>query len=80
LLASALRCPVLLVFGIYCGGNRYRLYCEPFAERVVLARADRAAALHRYVQAYAARLEQIVREHPYNWFNLYNFWEPNRRY
>lgn len=78
LLAAALRCPVLLVFGLYRGGNRYELFCEPFAERILLPRSDRAGALQRYVQAYAARLEQVAREYPYNWFNLYDFWHPTR--
>ncbi len=80
LLAAALHCPVLLVFGIYLGGNRYELFCEPFAERIVLPRKEREAALQRYLQAYATRLEQLARAHPYNWFNLYNFWEPTQPY
>jgi predicted LPLAT superfamily acyltransferase len=80
LLASALRCPVYLVFGVYRGGNRYELFCEPFAERIVLARGDREGALQGYAQAYATRLEQIARAHPYNWFNLYNFWDPKQPY
>jgi predicted LPLAT superfamily acyltransferase len=80
LLSSALRCPVFLVFGIYRGKNRYELFCEPFAERIVLPRKEREAALNRYVQAYAARLESIAREHPLNWFNLYNFWHPTQPY
>jgi predicted LPLAT superfamily acyltransferase len=80
LLASALRCPVLLVFGIYRGGNRYELFCEPFAERITLPRSDREGALRSYAQAYATRLEEIARAHPYNWFNLYNFWDPKQQY
>jgi predicted LPLAT superfamily acyltransferase len=80
LLASTLKCPVLLVFGIYLGGNRYEVRCEPFAQRVELPRGDREAALARYAQAYATRLEEIARAHPYNWFNLYNFWNPHRPY
>jgi predicted LPLAT superfamily acyltransferase len=79
LLAAALHCPVLLVFGIYLGGNRYELFCEPFADRIVLPRKDREGALQGYVQAYAQRLERVAREHPYNWFNLYDFWEPTRK-
>jgi predicted LPLAT superfamily acyltransferase len=78
LLSAALRCPVLLVFGIYLGKNRYQLFCEPFAERIILPRKERATALQSYVQAYAARLEHIARAHPHNWFNLYNFWDPTR--
>lgn len=77
LLAAALRCPVLLVFGIYRGGNRYDLYCEPFAERIVLPRGDRECALQAYAQRYAARLEHFARLYPYNWFNVYDFWNPS---
>ncbi len=76
LLAASLRCPVLLVFGIYRGGNRYDLHCEPFAERIELPRASRERALRDYAQAYAARLEHFARQNPYNWFNLYDFWDP----
>lgn len=76
LLASSLRCPVLLVFGLYLGGNRYALYCEPFADKVTLPRGDREGALREYVQAYAARLEHFAKAHPYNWFNIYDFWNP----
>src|SRR5438105_2326472 len=32
LLAATLRCPVILFFGLYRGGNRYEIYFEPFAE------------------------------------------------
>jgi predicted LPLAT superfamily acyltransferase len=76
LLASALRCPVLLVFGIYRGGNRYDLHCEPFAERIVLPRGDRERALNDYAQRYAARLEHFAQLYPYNWCNIYDFWHP----
>ncbi|HEX8777818.1 MAG TPA: acyltransferase, partial [Rhodanobacter sp.] len=38
LLANALQVPVLLCFGLYLGGNRYRLVFEPFAERVAIPR------------------------------------------
>jgi predicted LPLAT superfamily acyltransferase len=79
LLASALRCPVLLVFGVYRGANRYELFCEPFAERVILPRGDRERALKEYVQRYAARLEHFARLDPFNWFNVYDFWNPGAR-
>lgn len=77
LLAAALRCPVFLVFGIYRGKNRYDLYCEPFAERIELPRGDRERALAQYVQAYASRLEHFARQYPFNWFNVYDFWNPS---
>lgn len=75
LLASLLKCPVYLVFGLYFEPNRYELFCEPFAERIELPRAQRAQALADVVQRYATRLEHYVRLAPDNWFNFYDFWQ-----
>lgn len=74
ILASVLQVPVFLAFGIYDGGNRYRIRFERLAERVVLPRANRTAAVNGYAQAYADRLEAQVRAAPYNWFNFFDFW------
>lgn len=76
LMASSLGCPVLFVCGIYRGGSWYEMHCEPFADRIVLPRGAREEALQRYAQAYADRLEYYARTYPYNWFNLYDFWNP----
>jgi predicted LPLAT superfamily acyltransferase len=73
-LAAAMHCPVLLTFGLHTPPNRYDLYCEPFAERVVLPRKQREAALHAEVQRFATRLEHYCRLRPDNWFNFYDFW------
>ncbi|HEX5660238.1 MAG TPA: hypothetical protein VFX59_23750 [Polyangiales bacterium] len=74
ILAAALRCPVYLTFGLYRGGTRYDLYCEPFADAIELPRKGRAEALQATVQRFATRLEAYVRKAPYNWFNFYDFW------
>ena len=74
LLASTLRCPVYLTFGLYRDPDGYDLYCEPFAERVELPRGRRNEALAEYARAYARRLEHYVRLAPDNWFNFYDFW------
>jgi predicted LPLAT superfamily acyltransferase len=74
LLASMLRCPVYLTFGLSRDPDTYDLYCEPFADPVVLPRGNRQEALRSYVQAYAERLEHFARKHPDNWFNFYDFW------
>lgn len=74
LLASILKCPVYLTFGIYRDPDTYDLYCEPFADPIVLPRKDRQGALREYVARYAERLEHYARKAPDNWFNFYDFW------
>ncbi len=74
LLAAALECPIYLSYGLFTPPNRYDLHCELFAERVDIPRANRQQAVASYVGAYAARLEQICRSAPNNWFNFFDFW------
>ena len=74
ILASLLNCPVYLTFGLYTEPNRYDLYCEPFAERLVLPRKDRQRALEAEVLRYAQRLEHYCRKAPDNWSNFFDFW------
>ncbi len=74
LIASALKVPVQLGFGLYRGGNRYDLRFEPFADPVDVPRRDRRAALQALIRRYAARLETMARSAPYNWFNFYDVW------
>ena len=74
LLAHALKVPVVLCFGLYLGGNRYRLVFEPFSDRVEIPRHDRAPVLDALIARYAQRLEHYIRVAPYNWFNFYDFW------
>jgi predicted LPLAT superfamily acyltransferase len=73
-LASVLRCPVYLTFGLYSAPNRYDLYCEPFAEEIHIPKRNFEAATRDYAQRYANRLEYYCRLAPYNWFNFYDFW------
>ncbi|WP_321891295.1 glycosyltransferase family 2 protein [Paraburkholderia tropica] len=72
-LAHALACPVYLLF---CLKERsgYRLYFEPFAERIELPRRGRAEHIADWAQRFASRLEHHCRKAPYQWFNFYDFW------
>jgi predicted LPLAT superfamily acyltransferase len=74
ILASVLKCPIYLVFGLYFEPNRYELFCERFADRIDLPRRNREAALKDVVSRYAERLEDYCRRAPHNWFNFYDFW------
>lgn len=75
-LATLLRRRVIFMVGLYRGGNRYDVHFEllaDFSSRPVNA-AEREQRIREAVQAYAARLESLCREAPYNWFNFYDFW------
>lgn len=73
--ASALHVPVVLAFGLYRGGRRYDLHFERFAFELPRNRRERSAALEQVVQRFADRLAHFARQAPYNWFNLYDFWD-----
>jgi len=75
LFAAALRVPVVLAFGLYRGGNRYELHFERFQFELPRDRQQRNAALVEVVQRFADRLAHFARMAPYNWFNLYDFWD-----
>jgi predicted LPLAT superfamily acyltransferase len=79
LLAHTLQVPVVLCFGLYLGGNRYRLIFEPLADRVEIPRQNRGPALDALIARYAQRLEHYVHVAPYNWFNFYDFWQQDLR-
>lgn len=75
-LAQLLRRRVIFMVGLYRGGRRYEVRFETLAD--FSARVDDAAErerlVHEALQRYVARLEALVREAPYNWFNFHDFW------
>lgn len=71
-LAARSGAPILMCFGLYGGGNRYRI---EFVEFGPTASSDsRGAALQPAIDRYAALLEQYARRYPLNWFNFYPYW------
>ncbi len=73
-LAATLDVPVVLFFGVRTGPRAYETMFVPLAERIVLERTGRAAALGAWIGRYARELEACCRAHPFNWFNFYDFW------
>ncbi len=74
-LASLLKAPIILFFGIYRGGNRYEVHFELFADAVTIDRQHRDREIPQWTQRYADRLEHYCRLAADNWFNFYDFWE-----
>ena len=77
-LASILKVPVVLFFGLYRGGNRYEIHFELFAEEITINRQHRDQEVQQWTQRYADRLEHYCRLAADNWFNFYDFWEEQR--
>ena len=75
LLAATMRCPVILFFPLYRGGNSYEIYFEHFADEITLDRNHRTKDIQLWMQRYTERLEHYARLAPYNWFNFYPFWD-----
>src|SRR6185312_1367408 len=72
-LAHVLECPVLLFFCVR-EGRGYRVYVEPFADRIVLPREGRMQAAAAWAGRYAARLGDYATRFPLQWYNFYDFW------
>jgi predicted LPLAT superfamily acyltransferase len=73
ILAAILRCPVNLIFALRQQGKLH-IYCEPFADPLLLPRADRQQALQHAIDRYAERLEHYALQSPLDWFNFFDFW------
>ncbi|WP_428944153.1 glycosyltransferase family 2 protein [Pantoea sp. FN060301] len=74
ILASILRCPVNLIFALRQQGKLH-IHCEPFADPLLLPRADRQNALQQATDRYAGRLEHYALQSPLDWFNFFDFWQ-----
>lgn len=73
-IAAMLGRPVILMVGLYRGGNRYDLHFERLVDEPKLERSRRDTQIREWAGLYAARLEHYCRLAPYNWFNFYDFW------
>lgn len=73
ILAALMRCPTLLIFALKQQGKLH-IHCEPFADPLLLPRADRQGALQNAVDRYARRLEHYALQAPLDWFNFFDFW------
>ena len=74
-IAAILRQPVVLMFGLYRGGNRYDVYFEQLVDMGQADRAQRDALIEPSLRRYVLRLEHYCRMAPYNWFNFHDFWK-----
>lgn len=77
-MAALMRRPVLLMVGLYAGGNRYDIHFETLADFSAIPAGGREAAVQAAMARYAELLEQHCRAAPYNWFNFFDFWRTSK--
>jgi predicted LPLAT superfamily acyltransferase len=75
-LAMLLKRRVIFMVGLFLGGRRYDVRFETMADfrDPPSDPAEREALIRQALLAYVARIEQLCREAPYNWFNFHDFW------
>ena len=74
-LAALLERPIILMFGLYQGANRYNIYLERLVDLRHVPHSERDVAIEQSVRQFARRLEHYCRASPYNWFNFYDMWK-----
>ena len=71
-LAAQRDVPVLCVFVMKEGRRKYKVLLERLPDPEGATRQERIQAL---ADAYASRLEAVVRRYPHQWYNFYDFWK-----
>lgn len=74
MLAMVLKVPIVMCTAVYDGSNRYQIRFKLISEGTPVPRKERQQRLAENLTKYVDELQHIVRSHPYNWFNFYNFW------
>ncbi len=72
-IAAIAGCPIITCFAIRTGKRRYAFSAFP-PQVLDAAPAQREQAVGEAVQLYASRVEAMVKRHPLQWFNFYDFW------
>ena len=68
LLALVSRAPLFTMFTFRAGKGKHLIVMSPPREVKAASRPERSAALQASAQAYANALEEMVREHPFQWY------------
>lgn len=82
LLAKALACPVKMMFAYRhkSVNNNIIFDVTPLTDKVILSRKERQQDIQQYAQQFAKNLEEHTLQAPYQWFNFFNFWQPQTHF
>ena len=78
-LAGILDAPVYFIFAIrkhdFNIRSAYEMHVVRAKTSLGCSRKERPERLKKLLQEYTELLERLCKEHPYQWYNFYNFWE-----
>lgn len=66
--------PLQWTFALRVGPRSYRFVADPPRHVRFQPGRPREEQLREWIGAYVARLEEVLRENPYLWFNFFDFW------
>lgn len=73
--AAILKRPIVLMFGLYRGDNRYDIYFERLIDTWHMPTLTHDLLLKRTLHRYVERVAHYCHDAPYNWNNFYDFWQ-----
>jgi predicted LPLAT superfamily acyltransferase len=66
--------PLILCFAPRVGRKTYEIEMFEIYDGAPVPRGERDAKCRELAEAYGARLEEMCRRYPYNWFNFFDAW------
>ena len=73
-LAALTGAPMIATFNVQTALRTYDLSAFDPESYAFDRSKDRGDQLKEWVEGYVRKLEQVVRKHPFQWFNFYDFW------
>ncbi|HUS54709.1 MAG TPA: hypothetical protein VMY41_11990 [Thermohalobaculum sp.] len=67
--------PLIMCFAPRVGSKTYEIEMFEIYDGAPVARGERDAKCRELAEAYAAKLEEMCRRYPYNWFNFFDIWD-----
>ncbi|MCK5809368.1 hypothetical protein KAH37_10315 [bacterium] len=79
LLAAQFDVPILFVFAVKTGYKKYRvILSEPTVIKRIRDKEKQEQEVQNGAADFSNRLENIIKEYPYQWFNYYDFWKESK--
>ncbi|MGM0682533.1 MAG: lysophospholipid acyltransferase family protein, partial [Thermodesulfobacteriota bacterium] len=75
ILAACTSVPVIVLFTAKTGNKSYTIKIWDIFQPVPADRHNRNQEMRKWGQRFASSLENYLAQHPYQWYNFYDFWK-----